>query len=172
MIYILCDPVDHELQETLDAECRSITALAKPTETATSINISGILENHQIETESFVGRLTQVFRRPGESPQRQQNIVAKFIGNDYQALVVEDESPTPDDAERIGAGQKSGHREIATYTSLRESAGHLGATEVAELLQRTLNEDRPAKKALTGLAEQVNEIAAPGRLRNDCSQIC
>ena len=56
------------------------------------------------------------------------------------------------DAGLIIAGQKVEHYEIASYGSLVQLAKTMGETEIAELLQETLDEEKEADQLLTELA--------------------
>lgn len=65
------------------------------------------------------------------------------------------------DAGLILAAQKVEHYEIATYGTLRTFAAAMGHTEVADLLEQTLDVEKATDVALTELAESfINEEAA------------
>ena len=69
------------------------------------------------------------------------------------------------DAALIGAAQRVEHYEIAGYGTARAHAEELGLTEIADLLQITLDEEGQTNTLLTQLAEGrmtsgVNERAA------------
>ena len=65
------------------------------------------------------------------------------------------------DAGLIGAAQRVEHYEMAGYGMARSLARRLGENQVAEVLQKTLNEEGEANKKLTSIAEgQVNMRAA------------
>jgi ferritin-like metal-binding protein YciE len=65
------------------------------------------------------------------------------------------------DAALIAAAQRVEHYEMAGYGSARTFAQRLGLTDVAQLLQTTLNEEGETDKLLTQIAEQhVNVQAA------------
>ena len=51
------------------------------------------------------------------------------------------------------AAQKVEHYEIATYGSLAKLAATLGHSEIADILQQTLGEEKEADELLTGIAE-------------------
>jgi ferritin-like metal-binding protein YciE len=57
------------------------------------------------------------------------------------------------DAALIAAGQRVEHYEIAGYGSARTFAQHLGHSNVARLLQTTLEEEKDTDQRLTELAE-------------------
>jgi ferritin-like metal-binding protein YciE len=72
--------------------------------------------------------------------------------------------PDVKDAALIAAAQRVEHYEIAGYGSARTFAQHLGHTNVARLLQTTLDEERETDHRLTRVAEaRINVKAEAGR---------
>ena len=68
--------------------------------------------------------------------------------------------PAVRDAGLIAAAQRVEHYEIAGYGTTRTFAQRLGLTEVAQLLQQTLNEEEETDKLLTRIAEQHINVQA------------
>jgi ferritin-like metal-binding protein YciE len=64
------------------------------------------------------------------------------------------------DAAMVSAAQRVEHYEMAGYGSVRTYAEILGKTEIAQLLQETLEEEKAADKKLTEVAKRVN-VQAP-----------
>jgi ferritin-like metal-binding protein YciE len=65
------------------------------------------------------------------------------------------------DACLIAAGQRAEHYEMAAYGTLVAWAKSMGHEEAADLLQRTLDEEKAADEKLTSLAEGgINQEAA------------
>ena len=78
-----------------------------------------------------------------------------------KSIMEEDFDDTTMDACLIAAGQRAEHYEMAAYGTLVAWARAMGHTEAAELLQRTLDEEKAADKKLSGLAEGgINQTAA------------
>ena len=74
----------------------------------------------------------------------------------------EDITPEVLDAGLIAAAQRVEHYEIAAYGTIRTFAQRLGHTEIASLLQQTLDEEYAADQKLTALAtanDGINEQA-------------
>ena len=69
------------------------------------------------------------------------------------AVMEEDFDDMAMDACLIASGQRAEHYEMAAYGALVAWARALGQTEVAELLEQTLNEEKAADETLTALAE-------------------
>jgi ferritin-like metal-binding protein YciE len=74
----------------------------------------------------------------------------------------EDGDPVIKDLALITAAQKVEHYEIAGYGSARALAEALGLSDVAELLQTTLDEEGQTDKDLTALAERLIPSAVEG----------
>src|SRR5437588_6429193 len=65
------------------------------------------------------------------------------------------------DAVMIASAQKVEHYEIAAYGTVRTWANLLGKSDVASLLEETLEEEKETDQRLTGIAEaMVNPEAA------------
>jgi ferritin-like metal-binding protein YciE len=76
-------------------------------------------------------------------------------------IISADGDPEVKDAALISAAQRVEHYEIAGYGCARTFAMRLGRNDVAELLERTLDEEGNADKVLTQIAESfVNQEAA------------
>jgi ferritin-like metal-binding protein YciE len=69
------------------------------------------------------------------------------------------------DAVLIVGGNQVEHHEMAVYASLVASAKQLGLSEVANLLQQTLNEEKAAAAKLTQIGETV---VNPSATQVDC----
>src|SRR4029453_10463237 len=77
------------------------------------------------------------------------------------SIMEEDFDETTMDACLIAAGQRAEHYEIAAYGTLVAWAKAMGHTEVADLLQAPLDEEKAADEKLSGLAEGgINQGAA------------
>jgi ferritin-like metal-binding protein YciE len=74
-------------------------------------------------------------------------------------VLEETDEGTVRDAALIAASQRVEHYEMAGYGSARDFANTLGLSEVAELLEETLAEEKEADKKLTSISKQVNSTA-------------
>jgi ferritin-like metal-binding protein YciE len=92
-----------------------------------------------------------------------QSLGMEGILRDELAIIREVEAGPVCDAAIIGCAQKVQHYEIAGYGIAASHARHLGEEDAADLLNRTLEEEKQADWRLTGIAEhRVNEAAAEG----------
>jgi ferritin-like metal-binding protein YciE len=149
-----------EMRDMYDAENRIVKALPKMIEAATSVHLKSALQSHFEETKMHVTRLEQCFQAMDESPGRTTCPAIKGILSEGDDLVGSLEDTTLKDAGIIAACQKVEHYEIATYGTLREWAKLLGQTQVASILQMTLDEEGSADKKLTDISTRLNVVAS------------
>lgn len=157
----LADLLQDELKDLYDAEKQLAKTLPKLVKKATAKELKQAFEEHLRETEHHIERLEQAFEllelpARGKKCKGMQNLIAEGREMIGEAQV----GPTRD-ALIIAAAQKCEHYEIASYGTLRVWANLLGKSDVAALMEKTLNEEKTADQKLTGIAESfVNEEAA------------
>jgi ferritin-like metal-binding protein YciE len=155
------DLLHDELKDIYDAEKQLTKALPKLVKKASAPELKDALQAHLGETEGHIDRLEQVFEQlglplRGKKCEGMQHLLAE--GNDMIADAGDDATR---DAVMIAAAQKVEHYEIASYGTIRTWATLLGKTDIAALLEDTLEEEKEADLKLTGIAESfVNEEAA------------
>ncbi len=150
-----------ELKDIYWAEKHLVKALTKMAKEATSEELTQAFLDHKVQTETQVSRLEEVFSLLGEKPQGKKCEAIVGITTEAEDVIKETKDDTyTRDVALIIAAQKVEHYEIATYGGLVQLAKTIGNTEVAELLQETLDEEKEADQLLTGIAEGfVNEQA-------------
>jgi ferritin-like metal-binding protein YciE len=150
-----------ELKDIYDAEKQLTKALPKLAKKATADELRSAFEEHLRQTEQHMERLEQVFDQlgmpaRGKTCQGMKNLIAE--GND---MIDDAEDDATRDALMIAAAQKVEHYEIAAYGTIRTWANLLGKTDIAGLLEDTLEEEKETDQRLTEIAESfVNEAAA------------
>lgn len=151
-----------ELKDIYWAEKNLVKALPKMQKAATSDELSTCIGNHLEETKEHVSRLEQVFELLGRKPQAKKCEAMEGLIAEGQEVVTDTAEDTAvRDAGIIIASQKIEHYEISAYGSLRTLANVMGHSEVAKLLEQTLQEEKHADSLLTEVAEStVNEEAA------------
>jgi ferritin-like metal-binding protein YciE len=151
---------EHELRDVLDAERQLVKALPKLAKAATSEELRAAFEEHLAVTEEQVGRLETIFKSLDKAARGRhcpgmEGLVTEGIG-----LIKEEEPSVALDAELICAAQKVEHYEIAAYGSLATYAKLLGMDDAVGLLETTLAEEKEADEKLTGIASELNLVAA------------
>src|SRR6476661_5749801 len=150
-----------ELRDTYDAEKQLTKALTKLAKAASSSDLRDAFETHLEETQGQIERLEEVFRSLDEKVRGKHCDGIAGIIEEGKSIMDEDFDETTMDACLIASGQRAEHYEMAAYGTLVAWAEAMGHTEVAKLLQQTLDEEKAADKKLSGLAEGgINQTAA------------
>jgi ferritin-like metal-binding protein YciE len=150
-----------QLQDLYDAEYRITSALPKMAEAADNPQLRSAFERHLTETKGHINRLERVFKQLGREPQRESCAAMKGIVSEGEEMVDAKGDAAVKDAALIAAAQRVEHYEIAGYGTARTLAQQIGRSDVANLLQETLDEEGAADKKLTQIAESsVNRQAA------------
>ena len=150
-----------ELRDAYDAEKQLIKALPKMAKAASSTDLRTAFEDHLEETRGHVQRLERAFASLGEKVRGKHCDGIEGIIEEGQSVMEEDFDDPTMDACLIAGGQRAEHYEMAAYGTLVAWAAALGRTEVARLLEQTLDEEKAADEKLTALAEGgINQEAA------------
>ena len=150
----------NQLEDLYDAEHRLTSALPKMAEAASSPQLKSAFQEHLRQTENHVARLEQVFQRLGCEPKRETCDAIKGLIKEGEHIINAKGDNDVRDAGLIGAAQKVEHYEMAGYGTVRTFARQLGMSDVANLLQQTLDEEGETDKKLTGLAESFVNVQA------------
>lgn len=150
-----------ELKDIYWAEKHLVKALPKMKKAATSPELAQAFDQHTQETQQHVDTLEQVFELLGEKASARKCDAMEGLLAEADSIIEDTEKGTLiRDAGLILAAQKVEHYEIATYGTLRTFAENMGHTDVVELLQKTLDNEKATDVALTEVAESfVNELA-------------
>jgi ferritin-like metal-binding protein YciE len=151
-----------ELKDIYWAEKHLVKALPKFKKAATSPELAACFEKHTQETQIHIETLEQVFELLEEKAATKKCEAMAGLLEEAEGIIDDtDEGTMVRDAGLILAAQKVEHYEIATYGTLRVFAENMGHTEVVNLLQQTLDQEKATDLALTQVAETlVNEKAA------------
>lgn len=151
-----------ELKDIYWAEEHLTKALPKMKKAATSKKLAAAIDKHIQETQEHVERLNSVFELLGEKAQSKKCEAMAGLVKEAESIIEDTSKDTKTrDAGLILAAQKVEHYEIATYGTLRTFASVMGHTDVEQLLQQTLDNEKETDVALTKVAEGfINEEAA------------
>jgi ferritin-like metal-binding protein YciE len=157
----LYDAFMDELKDAYDAEKQLTRALPKLAKAATSPELRAAFESHLEETRGQIDRLERAFEVLDEKAKGKHCDGIAGIIEEGNSVMGEDFDESTMDACLIASGQRAEHYEMAAYGTLVAWANALGHTEVAALLEQTLNEEKAADDKLTKLAEGgINQQAA------------
>ncbi len=142
------------LKDIYFAENAIIEALTKMEEAATTEELKEAFEDHQLQTKKHVSRLEKVFKLIDEKPEKKECEAIKGIIKEGEEIIKStQEGSMTRDAALIIAAQKVEHYEIATYGGLAQLAITMGHDKVADLLEKTLQEEEDTDYNLTEIAE-------------------
>jgi ferritin-like metal-binding protein YciE len=151
----------HMLQDVYYAENQIVKSLPKMIDTATAPELKNGLQDHLRETQNHVNRLEQVFEMRGQELTSVDCPAIDGILEEAEDIMGDVEDKNVLDAAIIAAAQAVEHYEITRYGALIAWAKQMGAGNVADILEQTLNEEKAADKKLTAMAEsKVNLRAA------------
>ncbi|WP_075883861.1 ferritin-like domain-containing protein [Candidatus Protochlamydia sp. W-9] len=143
-----------ELQDMYSAEKQITEVMPKLTKSASLPELKEALMDHLKETKTQIARLEQIFEIMGLSAKENLCKAMEGILKEGEELTKIIEKSSTLDAAIISAAQKVEHYEIASYGTLCSFAKHLQLnSQIQDLLQDTLDEEKAADKKLTKLGE-------------------
>jgi len=148
-----------ELKDLYSAEKQLVKALPKMAKAASNPELQEGFTTHLEETRGHVDRLEQAFEKLGARAAAKTCKAMEGLLKEGSEKIELDAPDAIRDCALIGAAQRVEHYEIAAYGTVRAMAETLGETEVAELLQATLDEEGATDQKLTEIAASVNESA-------------
>ncbi len=149
------------LKDIYWAEKALLKALPKMEKAATTQELKDAFLEHRDATEVHVERLDQVFEMMGKKAQGKKCEAMEGLIKESETVIEETEkgSMTRDVALIISA-QKVEHYEIASYGGLVQLTNTMGLTDVSELLDQTLQEEKETDELLTSIAEDHINLEA------------
>jgi len=151
----------HMLQDIYYAENKIVKSLPDMIEKSTNPQLKQLFQAHLGETETHVKRLEEVFRMHGVAVKGVDCPAIDGIIDEAEEVAGEVDDKQVLDAALIAAAQAVEHYEMTRYGTLVAWAKTLGRPDCAQVLQRTLDEEKAADKKLTALADaSVNRQAA------------
>lgn len=149
-----------QLRDIYYAEHQMVDSLEKLEQNASTPELASAFREHRDETQGHIFRLETAFDLIGVKPeQRRCRAINGIIAEADELLKLDDTLPQRD-AAMICAAQKAEHYEIGTYGCLRTYARTLDLSDVASLLEQTLQEEWDADRRLSDLAQTgINDRA-------------
>ena len=149
-----------ELKDLYSAENQITKALPKMAKASSSRELRSAFDHHLEETHGQIQRLDRIFSILNKSPKGKTCDGMKGLLQEGAEMLHEAEEGTVRDAAMGSAAQRVEHNEMTGYGSVRAYAELLGKTDIAPLLQETLNEEKAADKKLTEVPKRIN-LEAP-----------
>jgi ferritin-like metal-binding protein YciE len=149
------------LKDLYYVEKKLMKTLPKMAQKASSEDLKEAIQNHLSETEIHVQRLEQVFELLDQKASAKTCEALEGLIREAEETMGEISDEQTLDAAIISSAQTVEHYEIARYGTLACWAAEIGNSEVAELLEQTLEEEKAADEKLSSIAEDtVNQRAA------------
>jgi ferritin-like metal-binding protein YciE len=135
-----------------DAETRLAGAMEQMAAAATCTRLQEAIMMHLGEKRNHVTTLETVFQSIGERVGRKTSEATIALLYESHEVISHYKGFPVINAALIAALQKIEHYEIASYGCLRDWAAVLEYQEVADILQKILDQDKATNRALTDLA--------------------
>jgi ferritin-like metal-binding protein YciE len=142
-----------QLRDAHSAERQALRAMPRLMKKATAPALKEALQQHVEQTEGQVERLEEALERLGGKPGRVTCEGMRGLIEEAQGELEEHDKGEMLDVVIVAAQQRIEHYEIAAYGTMVALARAAGEAEVAELLDRTLQEEKATDARLTQLAE-------------------
>jgi ferritin-like metal-binding protein YciE len=150
-----------ELKDIYWAEKHLVKVLPKMQKAATTQELKDAISEHLEVTKTHVSRLEDVFGLMDKTPQAKKCEAMAGITKEGDDIVSETEDGSiTRDVGIILAAQKVEHYEIATYGGLTQLAKTLNLNEIADILYKTLEEEKETDEKLTQIAENNINVEA------------
>jgi len=147
------------LKDIYNAEKQLMEALPEMAAAAYHEELQDAFTIHAEQTKRQAERLEKIFTRLRMDREEETCKAMEGLIEENQKVIEEFEASPVRDAALIIGAQKVEHYEIAAYGSLVELAEVLGYHKVADVLDRTLEEEEDTDMLLTEIAEEVNDEA-------------
>lgn len=151
----------HFLRDVYYAERQISKALPKMARAAESAELKQAFQEHREETQHQIERLQKIFEALGK---RAQGVTCEAINGlieEGEELLEAAKEPSPvRDAGLIACAQAIEHYEMARYGSLLAWAKLAGQSDVVQLIEETLAEEKKADSLLNQLANAKINAAA------------
>jgi ferritin-like metal-binding protein YciE len=149
----LKDLLFHTLKDVYFAEHEILKALPKMAQAAQRAELKEAFETHRMQTEQQVQRLKDVFALLDQQPQSEPCKAIQGIIAEGQEVMETFAGGPALGAGLIAAAQAVEHYEIARYGTLSAWARQLDLTEVADLIEESLEEEADMDDILSEMAE-------------------
>jgi ferritin-like metal-binding protein YciE len=148
-----------QLQQLHSVETQIAEALPRMIDKSREPALKQLLDTHLQETREHVARLEQILhQQAGKVDPKKNKGVAALIA-EGEDVVTDASDDAVRDAGIIAAAQKVEHYEMAAYGTVRSFAEILGEIDHAELLDKTLDEEKHADAVLTEISDTANTKA-------------
>ncbi|MBA2563723.1 MAG: ferritin-like domain-containing protein [Chitinophagaceae bacterium] len=149
------------LKDIYWAEKHLLKALPRLEKAATTQELKDSFVEHLEVTRGQITRLEEAFEIMGKKPQAKKCEAMDGLTKEAEGIIEDTQAGTMTrDVALIMAAQKVEHYEIAAYGGLKQLAKTLGKTDLSDLMEQTLQEEKMADEMLTTIAENHINLEA------------
>ncbi len=145
-----------KLKALYDIETQIIKALPKMAKNATNSKLKDGFVKHLAQTKEQAKRLEKIFKMLKIKAAKTKVEAIRGLTKDADWIIKNVEPDNALDANLIAAAQYVEHYEMAGYGSAREWAKELGEDDIAQLLEKSLEEEKLTDEKLSQLA--ISEV--------------
>lgn len=147
----------HELSDAMSAEHIILKGLGEMASETENAQTRKAMEDHQKETEQQIRNLEKIFEMLGVQPEETTCPAAEGLYKELAELKSEKPEGSVKELGLLAAANKNEHYEIATYLSLRQMAQDLGETDIADMLNESLQQEKDMARTAQSLASDIGE---------------
>lgn len=153
-----------QLKDLLHAENQLVKALPKMAKAAHDEQLKTAFQDHLEQTKGHVERLKQAFEMLEETARAKTCKGMQGLVEEGSETIDEGKEldPVGADLALIAAAQRVEHYEIAAYGTAATLAEKMERSDVARLLNETLEEEKEADQLLTQVAQPLLDSASEG----------
>lgn len=148
-----------QLRYLLSAENQIVDGLESMIKHASDQQLKDAFQSHRQETEVQAQRLQPLIQEMnGDVDDKKCAVTAALIVSAAN-IISESKAGPVRDAGLLASAQKVEHFEMASYGAARDWANQLNLPRHAEILQKSLDEEKHANSLLNSIAERTNRVA-------------
>ena len=145
----------HELKDLYSAEKQILEHMDKVIDKTSNKDLRKALAKHRDLTRTHVDRLETVFDQLDNEPGGHKCKGMEGLLKEAEDILTDATDEATRDAGIIAGAQRVEHYEMAGYGTARTYARQMGKDDLAEILQKTLDEEADADEKLTRIAEHI-----------------
>ncbi len=154
------DLFHHQLKDIYSAETQLADALPNMVKKSSDEKLKEAFSDHFKETKDHIKRLEQIAEKLDINPSGETCKAMKGLIKEAKDFISEDATPEVRDAGLIADAQRIEHYEISAYGTAVQFAKGLNHDDIADKLQKTLDEESSADKKLSKIAKNnINKQA-------------
>ncbi len=149
----------NQIQHAHSAETQIVETLPKMIAAATDTGLKRALQEHLQQTREHVSRIEQILLQTTNSLESKKSKPVAAMIDEGEEMLSDASNDSVRDAAIVTAAQRIEHYEIAVYGALRDFANVIGENNHADLLEKTLEEEKHAEATLTSISGSANARA-------------